>query len=90
MSEPPESEAAREARIRMEIARREMELRARRPMSPNEDRGGGGHAAKAGFRGVTLLLVVLAVLGSLWLLKYASKQLELREQPERPAAGRSW
>jgi hypothetical protein len=81
----------REARIRLEIARREMEMRARRPTSPEDQRsGGGGHAAKAGFRGTTLLLVIVAVLGSLWLLKLASKQLELREQPQRPGTGRSW
>jgi hypothetical protein len=91
VSEPPESEEMREARIRMEIARREMEMRARRPM-PADDRreGGGGHAAKAGFRGTTLLLVIVAVLGSLWLLKLASKQLELREPAKRPGAGRTW
>lgn len=89
--QPPESEAAREARIRMEIARREMEMRARRPMPAEDQRSGsGGHAAKAGLRGTTLLLVIVAVLGSLWLLKQASKQLELREQPKRPGAGRSW
>lgn len=90
MSEP-ESEEMREARIRMEVARREMEMRARRPPSAEDQRsGGGGHAAKAGFRGTTLLLVLIAVLGSLWLLKYASKQLELREDPKRSGAARPW
>lgn len=84
-----ESEQAREARVRMEIARAEMEMRMRRPAPAENQQGSGGHGAKAGFRGATLLVVLLAVLGSLWLLKKASKQLELREDPPRPGVGRS-
>ncbi len=84
-----ESEEAREARVKLEIARREMEMRMRRPLAPQDERG-HGHAAKAGFRGTTALVVVLAILASLWLLQQASKRLELREDPRRPGAGRSW
>jgi len=86
---PHESEEARETRVRMEIARREMEMRMRHATQQQRERGGGGHAAKAGLRGTTLLLVVIAILGSLWWLKQASKQLELREDPKRPGAERS-
>jgi hypothetical protein len=82
-----ESEEAREARVKMELLQREREMRLRRPAE--DERRGGGHAAKAGFRGTTALLVVLAVLASLWLLQRASKRLDLGSEPRRPGVGDS-
>lgn len=86
---PPESEEQREARIRVEIARRELEMRMRAAPPPGREEGASGHAGKAGFRVTTTVLVVVAVLGALWVLTQASKKLDLRE-PRRPRGSQSW
>jgi hypothetical protein len=60
--------------------------RASPQQEEEERRGRGGHAAKAGFRGTTMIIVVLGILATLYVLKLSSKALELRPEPKRPGA----
>lgn len=82
-----EDEHDRRERLRLEGMRAALERRPLPPPSPQEDeRSRAGHVAKAGFRGTTMLLVVVGILVTLYVLTLASKKLDLR--PDRPDSKR--
>ncbi|APR83288.1 Hypothetical protein A7982_08637 [Minicystis rosea] len=57
------------------------------PPAQDDERNRAAHAAKAGFRGTTMLLVIAGVLVSLAVLSMASKALKLREDSPRTRSG---
>jgi hypothetical protein len=80
----PTDDEARIERLRLEAMREEM---ARRPLvHPQRDWTREKRAAGASFKGATLLLFIVLILGGLYVLKRSGKALGLDGAEERPAA----
>ncbi|MFT3774365.1 MAG: hypothetical protein QM820_54085 [Minicystis sp.] len=86
---PIEDTEDRRERLRLEGMRSALEQRPLPPPEPQDERNRAGHVAKAGFRGTTMILVVVGILAALVVLSMASKALKLREDPKRPGVGRT-
>jgi hypothetical protein len=80
----PTDDEARIQRLRLEAMRDEM---ARRPLVHSErDWTREKRAAGASFKGGTLLLFIVLILGGLYVLKLSSKALGFDGSADRPAA----
>ena len=89
MTPPPHEDSEdRRERLRLEGMHSALQRRPS-PQAQEDERSRAGHAAKAGFRGTTMLLVIAGIFVSLAILSMASKALKLREDPPRPGSGRA-